>query len=422
MIQEFRVKNFMSIKDEQVLSFEATKDTTSLEYLTYEVKPNVRLLKMAILYGANASGKTNIIGAMHSLWRLLFEAKNSKTETIKQYHPFALTTDYPTEFSIVFYIGTIKYEYSVIYNEKNIVAEEMKYAPNGITSLFYRREYTGQDKVPAVRFGDLLELSAKTKNTLTENTLNNHTLLSTYGKISVEADALKEVYNWGENIVITFFYNSNHVQIIEKILSDNSRMNFVFNALHKADFNISKIEIKDFENNLTPEKRKEIENDSSMQPLTKLMLLVAKERDALFTHHTKKGDFTLRTSMESDGTKAYFKFLNDLYNMTIQNRIYIYDEIEKNMHYDLLIHYLSLFMMNTKASQMIFTTHDQMLLDEDFIRRDIVWFTEKSNDTGATELYSAAEFGLHKNLSLYKAYKAGRLGAKPNLGSIFIEQ
>jgi AAA15 family ATPase/GTPase len=139
-------------------------------------------------------------------------------------------------------------------------------------------------------------------------------------------------------------------------------------------------------------------------------------------HHTKDGDFSLLSETESAGTLSYLELLDQLYEMIHQNHIYLYDEIEKNIHYDLLIHYLSLFMMNSHASQLIFTTHDQLLLDEDFIRRDMVWFTDKSKETGGTELYSAADFGLHKNISLYNAYKVGKLGAKPELGSIFIEK
>ena len=78
-------------------------------------------------------------------------------------------------------------------------------------------------------------------------------------------------------------------------------------------------------------------------------------------------------------------------------------------------------MMNTANSQILFTTQDQQLLDEKFICWDMVWFTEKSKEDASTELYCASEFGLHKNLSLYKAYRTGKLGAKPELGSIFKE-
>jgi len=421
MIQEFRVKNFMSLKDEQILSFEATKDTTSLEYLTYEVKPNVRLLKMAIIYGANASGKSNLLFAIQTLWKLLFYPKYNKEEPI-DFNPFALSEDYPTELGIIFFINGIKYQYAISYNKSNILLEKFEYAPNGIISLFYSREFAGEDKVPVIRFGDLLGLSAKSKNTLIDNTLNNHTLLSTFAKTSLEAESFKIIYEWIKIFMHKQYYRNSILEITKGIINDKKKKDFVLDSLSKADFNISKIEIADFEQDISNKKRKEIENNPSIRPLTKIALLVAKEEDTLFTHRTKNGLFLLRSRFESEGTLLFLKLLDQLYEMINQNQIYIYDEIEKSIHYDLLIHYLSLFMMNSQASQLIFTTHDQLLLDEDFIRRDLVWFTNKSKETGGTELYSAADFGLHKNISLYKAYKVGKLGAKPELGSIFIDK
>jgi AAA15 family ATPase/GTPase len=421
MIQEFRVKNFMSFKDEQILSFEATKDTTSLEYLTYEVKQNVRLLKMAIIYGANASGKSNLMLAIKNLWRLLFYPKNNKEEQI-DFKPFALTVDKPTEFGIVFFINSIKYQYTISYNKSYILSEKLEYAPNGIISLFYSREFMGKDKVPLIKFGDLLGLSAKSKNTFIDNTLNNHTLLSTFAKTSVDADPFKIIFEWIKIFMHEQYYKNSILDITKGIINNKKKKEFVLDSLAKADFNITQIELADFEQEIPYKKRKEIENNPTIGPLIKIAFLAAKEEDTLFTHHTENGNFLLRPNLESAGTLTFLKLLDQLYEMINQNQLYLYDEIEYNIHYDLLIHFLSLFMMNSHASQIIFTTHDQLLLDEDFIRRDMVWFTDKSKETGGTELYSAADFGLHKNLSLYKAYKVGKLGAKPELGSIFIEK
>lgn len=421
MIQEFRVKNFMSFKDEQVLSFEATKDTTSMEYLTHEVRPNVRLLKMAIIYGANASGKSNLMSSIETLWSLLFYPKLNKEEQI-DFKPFALSVSKPTEFKIVFYINGNKYQYSISYNKEHILFEKLEYAPNGIVSLFYSREFAGDDKVPAIKFGDLLGLSAKSKNTLIDNTLNNHTLLSTFGKTSVEAEPFKIIYEWIKKLVFQLFPKASVLEITKGILKDKKREDFILESLSKADFNITQIEIANFETDYPWAKREVIERDLKIHPSLKLEFLNAKEEDTLFTHHTGNGNFSLRPNFESAGTLSYLKLLDQLYEMINQNQIYLYDEIEENIHYDLLIHFLSLFMINSQASQMIFTTHDQLLLDEDFIRRDMVWFTDKSKETGGSELYSAADFGLHKNISLYKAYKVGKLGAKPELGSIFIDK
>ena len=421
MIQEFRVKNFMSFKDEQILSFEATKDTTSLEYLTYEVKPNVRLLKMAIIYGANASGKSNLLFAIQKLRELLFYPKTNKEDKI-DLNSFSLTIDKPTELGITFYINGIKYQYSIEYNKDQVFLEKLEYAPKGVISLFYTREFAGVDKVPVIKFGDLLGLSAKSKNTFIDNTLNNHTLLSTFAKISVEAEPFKIIYDWLKDSLHEVSFNNNILDITKKIANDKKKKIFILESLSKADFNITKIDLIENKNNGYTNFKINILNDLSYPNLLKEHYLSEKNWDTLFTHHTNEGNFTLRPEAESSGTLSYLILLDQLYEMIHQNHIYLYDEIEKNIHYDLLIHYLSLFMMNSQASQLIFTTHDQLLLDEDFIRRDMVWFTNKSKETGGTELYSAADFGLHKNISLYKAYKVGKLGAKPELGSIFIEK
>jgi len=423
MIQEFRVKNYMSFKDEQILSFEATKDTTSLEFLTYEVKPNVRLLKMAIIYGANASGKSNLMFAIQTLWDMLFNSKSSKNEQI-DFKPFALTKDKPTELSIVFFINGIKYQYKIIFNGNYIQYEKFEYAPNGIISLFYSREYVGEDKIPIIKFGDSLGLLVKTKNTLIDNTLNNHTLLSTFSKISVEAEPFKIINDWIKNYVHEVSLNNSVLEITKDIVKNKKKKEFILESLCKADFNITQIDLTEIKNKkLTDELKIIFKNNSPLSNSNiKELLVDTIQEDTLFLHHTKDGDFTLLSETESAGTLSYLELLDQLYEMIHQNHIYLYDEIEKNIHYDLLIHYLSLFMMNSQASQLIFTTHDQLLLDEDFIRRDMVWFTNKSKETGGTELYSAADFGLHKNISLYKAYKVGKLGAKPELGSIFIEK
>lgn len=421
MIQEFRVKNFMSFKDEQILSFEATKDTTSLEYLTCEVKPNVRLLKMAIIYGANASGKSNLLFAIQTLWKLLFYPKNNKEEQI-DFNPFALTEDKPIEFGIIFFINGVKYQYTILYNKMYILYEKLEYAPNGIMSLFYSREFADEDKVPVIKFGDLLGLLAKPKNTLIDNTLNNHTLLSTFAKTSVVAEPFKIIYEWIKDYVHEVSLNNSILEITKEIIKDKKKKDFILESLCKADFNITQIELTEIPNEISTEFRVKIQNNAVLPDIVKKELIKDKKEDTLFIHHTKENDFSLRSNFESAGTLSYLTLLDQLYEMINQNHIYLYDEIERNVHYDLLIHYLSLFMMNSKASQLIFTTHDQLLLDEDFIRRDMVWFTNKSKETGGSELYSAADFGLHKNVSLYKAYKVGKLGAKPELGSIFIEK
>lgn len=96
------------------------------------------------------------------------------------------------------------------------------------------------------------------------------------------------------------------------------------------------------------------------------------------------------------------------------------DELDDSLHHDLLVYFLQTFLSNDSEAQLLFTVHDQLILTEDFMRRDMVWFTEKKEETASTEIFSADDFNLHKNASIFNAYKLGKLGAKPTVGSPFL--
>lgn len=395
MIRELSIENFMSIRKKQVLSFEATKDKTSHELLTVEIRPGMRLNRMLILYGANASGKSNILYAYETIWRMLVSPYTNKLQAIP-FYPFALDKDKNTRLSVSFYIGQVRYDYSVEYNNRYIISEKMEYAPNGVLSLFYSRKFVHEDVVPDIEFGRTVGLHLKSKKTIVDNTLNNHTVLSTFAKVSLNEDAkiFRDTYNWIVRYVHGMKGNT-LLDIAQQLIDNKEKKDYFISAMRKADFNISNISI---------------DNEARMQS----------GKDVFFTHHTIGGsDFTLSSIDQSLGTLRYFQLQECMFNMLREDHIYSFDEIESNLHYDLLLHFLTTFMMNTANSQILFTTQDQQLLDEEFIRRDMVWFTEKSKEDASTELYCASEFGLHKNLSLYKAYRTGKLGAKPELGSIF---
>lgn len=148
--------------------------------------------------------------------------------------------------------------------------------------------------------------------------------------------------------------------------------------------------------------------------------MAEKKEEVVFTHQSSAGNFSLDKRAQSAGTLQYFELLNYLYDMVSDDHIYMFDEIERGLHYDLLLHLLTVFIMNTNKSQIIITTQDQQLLNEDFIRRDMIWFAEKVKETAATIVNRASDFGIHKNASLYNAYRTGKLGAKPELGNVFI--
>ena len=144
-------------------------------------------------------------------------------------------------------------------------------------------------------------------------------------------------------------------------------------------------------------------------------------KDVVFTNHSSDGDFDIESNMQSIGTRRFAELTGSLYDMVSGNHVYFMDEIGIRLHSDLMAFYISVFLHNSNQSQLFFTTHNILLLDEDFIRRDIVYLVEKSADSASSSYTRVSDAGLHKNLSLYNAYKIGRLGAKPDLGSPYLD-
>jgi len=143
--------------------------------------------------------------------------------------------------------------------------------------------------------------------------------------------------------------------------------------------------------------------------------------ELMFKHQTDNGEFELPEELESMGTIRFMGMAIILRELLQENNIVSIDEIESSLHYELLSYFLKVFLANSeKNSQLIMTTHDINLLNEDFIRRDSVWFTDKDS-CGETHLTRLSSLGLHKNLSPYNAYKQGKLVKLPFFGSIYLK-
>lgn len=412
MIQEFSVENYLSISDKQTLSFVATSDKSNLEDVSVEVKPGLRLLRLALLYGANASGKSNVLFAIQTLWSLLFKPQAEEHAEIPFYSPFAFRKGEPTRFHVVFWALGRKYEYSIEYNRERILGELMMYTtPGGVLSKLYERNEKGE-----ISFGSTVSVKMNERNQLRSNTLPNHTVLSTLNKISVDIPLLNELYHWIKQNV---HEESEHADIYEIALEayDNPTLkNVIIGMLNKADINITDFELIQIEmpeSVLAEMKVKGIDEGLISKLLTR--------KEILFTHSAGEKAFTISSSMESNGTLMYFRLARMLFDLKERESICLKDEIEDCLHYDLLVHYLKMFLETESRTQLICTTHNQSLLSEDWmIRRDMVWITEKEHEGACTQINRASSMGLHKNVSLENAYRIGKLGGKPRLGSTLI--
>lgn len=408
MIREFWAENYKSIRDKQVLNFESKNKEESVT--SVEVGNGIRLNKLGIIYGANASGKSNILYAMQNVFDILFFSRTKKNEKVMGDGPFALKMDEPTTLSVSFYANQIRYDYLVSYYPTYILKEEFYYYPNNSKALFYERKFRSDDTQAEIRFGKSLELTTKTQDAIAQNTLNNHSVFSTFDKVALGEDAQKiaTLYNWIETHVheVDGDYVQSFTKQMGDVVNDEKKKRFYLHLLKKADFNIL-----DF--NYYQEERL-IRDDSKVKVM---------HEEIQFLNGSENGQFMLDHDNQSKGTRRYLMILNFLYDMVTGNHIYMLDELGVELHYDLLLYFLNIFLYNSNESQLVFTSQEISLLKEDFLdeNRNLVWFAEKSSQTASSKYTRADQFGLHKNLSLYRSYRIGKLGAVPALGSFFLD-
>lgn len=422
MIREFWVKNYLSIRNRQGLNFLAKGPASDL---VTEVSSGVFLYKLGVLYGSNASGKSNMLIALNEVFRLLVHPLSDANRAISGYLPFVLTKGDPTQMYVSFYANGIRYDYYVEFNGKNILRESLFYYPNKSKALFYERTFVGDNVQAEIKLGASLKLSVKTQESIRENTLNNHSVLSVCRKAALKDDIapFNALHGW-----IMATYNDvdgddkkGFVEILKQAFDDPRKRKFYNVMLQKADLNI--LEYKPtVETRVVPKEFLELIKKENIPDGVKAALLKPTSDTVTFVNHSADGDFELPLALQSKGTQKYLRILEALYDMVTGAHVYYLDELGEDLHYDLLYYYLNVFIFNSQNSQLIITSQETTLLSQDLINenRGVVWFVEKNRDTASSEYFRGDDFGLHKNLSLYNSYRIGRMGAKPELGSIFI--
>lgn len=422
MIREFWVRNYLSICDKQELSFLAKGPSSEL---VTEIAEGVFLYKLGILYGSNASGKSNMLIALNEVFRLLTMPKSDATKRINGSIPFILTKNNPTEMHVSFYANSIRYDYDVSFNEKYILKESLFYYPNKSKALFYERLFVGDNIQADIKFGPSLKLQIKTQDSIRENTLNNHSVLSVCSKAALKEDIAPF------NVLHSWIMDNYHdvdgdgekgiVEILKDAYNTPPKRKFYNTMLQKADLNILEF-MPIVEDRLVPSEYRERIQKENIPEEMKEALLKPTADSVAFVNHSINGDFDIPLKWQSKGTIKYIRILDALYDMITSSHVYYLDELGEDLHNDLLYYYLNVFIFNSSQSQLIITSQETTLLSQDLINenRGVVWFVEKNKETASSEYARGDSFGLHKNLSLYNSYRIGRLGAKPELGSIFI--
>ena len=422
MIRDFWVKNYLSIRDKQGLSFLAKGPSSEL---VTEVADGVFLYKLGILYGSNASGKSNMLIALNEVFRLLVLPKSDATRRISGAIPFVLTKNEPIEMHVSFYANGIRYDYDVKFNEKYILNEALYYYPNKSKSLFYERSFVGENIQADVKFGTSLRLQVKTQDRIRENTLNNHSVLSVCRKAALKEDIapFNVLHSWimGNYHDVDGDGDKGPVEILRDAYDNPKKRKFYNTMLQKADLNIVEYRPSTEDSFISAELRERIKRENFPDKMKEELLKPTVDSVA-FVNHSVNGDFEISLNWQSKGTQKYIRILDALYDMITASHVYYLDELGEDLHNDLLYYYLNVFIFNSNKSQLIITSQETTLLSQDLINenRGVVWFVDKNKETASSTYSRGDSFGLHKNLSLYNSYRIGRLGAKPELGSIFI--
>ena len=430
MIAEFKIRNFYSLRDEQTLSFIPTNDDTSRDIYTEEVADGVSLLKICCIYGSNASGKTNILKALDFFSQFMVDDSLNKGDEIGVV-PFLLNDvsgKERTHFEMSFYLNRERYKLNLVLDNKVIYEETLQVYSSVQPTLLYKRTYNAEKDVTDIVFGGKVGLVKKSREAIEGNTINNRTVIAAFGKSNVEKSRLNLVYEFFSRRIAHIMYPQNSLMGFTKRRMKRDRdgrlKKFILHFLKASDFNITDIAIHKEEVGISPEMELLIKNTSVMPEKEKEEILKKgslPSDEMFFIHHTSNGDKELYEELESRGTKRYMGLATILYDLLVHGVVLPIDEIETSIHYELLSYFIKVFLVNSKrGGQLIISTHDINLLDEDYIRRDVIWFTDK-NECGETQLIRLSTLGLHKTLSVYNAYRQEKLVNLPFLDSIYMD-
>ena len=405
MLVEFRVKNFGCLRDEQVLSFVPVKDTTLQDTNIYNTGAlsESQLLRTAVIYGANAGGKSTLLLALQTMLFLSsFQSSFDINKLLKvSITPFLLdkkTRNEPTEFEISFLHDNKKYQYGFTCVTDKIYDEYLFYYENIRRRTLFIREYDKYNKKYNYKFGKELRgakkiwcdaTNEKTTFLCFAGQLNNKQLLSIWSKLTSIAVVLTKKNKPDIDSVNKEIYEK--IQIQKKICS----------FLSAADISIKDIEIR----------KNQIDNGDIDQDKESYSLL--------FKHANNDEEIKLPAEKESDGTIQLYTYLPNILNALEKGNLLVIDELDSSLHPLIVQRIVYIFQspqINTHGAQLLFTTHDISLLQNDpqLLRRDQIWFVEK-NSSQSSNLYSLTEFKKSKISDYSKIYMNGLVGGIPVL-------
>jgi AAA15 family ATPase/GTPase len=428
MLVQFSVKNFKTFKDKTTFSLVASNyDKSDLEDSNVFDLQNYshRLLKSAVIYGANASGKTKFIDALAFMrWFVI----NSSTKTQEgdeiNVDSFKLNTETenaPSEFEIIFIINECQYRYGFEADKNSIKSEwlfqkKLTLKPKEV-ELFYR---DGLEIDFHKLFQKMKRVTKEGDDILRDNAL----ILSLSNQF--KAKEAKEILNYFRKIGFLLGNEPDHYEKFSlNEIFESTEIGFkIVESIKRFDIGISDINVKEIKSSDGLKGSKELQD--------KIDEIIKKSKDTIIIetesiHKKYDNDYNFITNenfnftdMESAGTQKLLAVLGPIYDSLENGNIVFIDELDSRLHPNIVSHLIKLFnskKTNPNNAQLVFNTHNTNLLNENLFRRDQIWFTQK-NRYGEAKLFSLAEIKVRKEDNFEEKYLDGQYGGVPFLEDI----
>ena len=418
MLLGFSFENFASFYHETIFSMLASKKDEFLDLNTINTSHG-RLLKSALIFGPNGSGKTNWVKALNFMQDMVFTSVIDKNilKRNENFKFFDSSYSQPTSFEISFIQNGIAYEYGFKILKDEIIEEWLNKKAKRTVPIFYRNNSDWN----SIELRGSMKKAEKIKKFTRKDSL----FLTTAAMFNI--DVAEEILNWFSNLYILVDDFGSPKLTVDYIQEDIDNKAKVLNQLKIADIGIEDFDIQirelDVDNDLKEKLIQSAQKNLSLNSMDKFKVK-RKAIDLKTKHHVYDEDKKIAYDIElsflkyqSKGTIKFFELLGPILDVLENGKVLVVDEIDSRLHCGIVEYILEMFNSidkNSKNGQLICNTHNVLLLDED-IRRDQIWFIQKDN-YGESELYSLDDFkDVRKDDPKLKKYLLGVYGAIPNM-------